>query len=483
MDQTPPDTELEALVAPAAEGDSSAPSGAMPAPSAEEAAREPAEAVIPPEAEDEPADPAGEAPATTVEETVTASSPTGPASATEEAEPAAEEAEPSTATGPGARLWWGLGLAGILAVVATLAWFVVPYPVSVDGTTRWLTLGTTLHQMEERGLVSSKPGDLVSVKGKVLKVGGGTPVVMYVNGRIVDPSSPVWPGSTVKTVGGESAVEATVTEMITFALPVSRPGRGPVLDMQTVGSPGVRKVTKGARSGDVLRSEIVTAAVATVVLRRKPLNAGRVVALTFDDGPQPSSTPAILAILRKYKIKATFFMVGREARKYPALARQVVAEGHTIGNHSLSHQGLQRAGKKWAEDQVVGGASAIKAATGVWPKWYRPAGGSYNDVVLEVARSAGEHLVMWNVDPDDWQNPSLVNLVNRVVASAKPGAIVLMHDGGGNRSDTIAALPQIITRLSAAGYSFVTMDQLYGAASKPAPKPVAAPAPAPAKKP
>ena len=101
-----------------------------------------------------------------------------------------------------------------------------------------------------------------------------------------------------------------------------------------------------------------------------------------------------------------------------------------------------------------------------------------NDVVLEVARSAGEHLVMWNVDPDDWQNPSLVNLVNRVVASAKPGAIVLMHDGGGNRSDTIAALPQIITRLSAAGYSFVTMDQLYGTAPKPAPKPVAAPAPA-----
>jgi peptidoglycan/xylan/chitin deacetylase (PgdA/CDA1 family) len=383
-------------------------------------------------------------------------------------------------------VWWALGVLGALAVLAALAWFVVPYPVSVDGTTRWVTLGTTLGQMEQRRLVSSKPGDLVSVKGKVLKIGGGTPVVMYVDGKVVDPASPVWPGSTVKTVGGDSAVEATVTQMVKLALPVDRPGRGPVLFMTSVGTPGMRKVIKGAQSGEVVRSEIVSAPVPSVVLRTRPLNTGRVIALTFDDGPQRGSTPAILAILRQYKAKATFFMVGREASKQPAIARQVRAEGHTIGNHSLSHQGLLHAGKKWAESQILGGASAIRTATGVWPKWYRPAGGSYNDTVLEVARSAHEHLVMWNIDPDDWQNPSVVNLVNRVVASAKPGAIILMHDGGGNRADTIAALPQILTRLSAAGYTFVTMDQLYSPAPAPAPKPAPKPAPAspaPVKKP
>jgi peptidoglycan/xylan/chitin deacetylase (PgdA/CDA1 family) len=188
----------------------------------------------------------------------------------------------------------------------------------------------------------------------------------------------------------------------------------------------------------------------------------KVVALTFDDGPWRSSTPKILKILTAGNALATFFVIGEQAQRNPGILREEVRDHMEIGNHTYSHINLVQ--HSYTEDvlDLQKASQAILDATGRPPVLLRTPYGTYNPMVLRAAKSLHLHVIMWSWTEDtrDWSDPGVGTIVTRVLAHIQPGDIVLFHDGGSDRSQTIAALPTILKDLSLRGYRFVTVSQL-----------------------
>ena len=185
----------------------------------------------------------------------------------------------------------------------------------------------------------------------------------------------------------------------------------------------------------------------------------KVIALTFDDGPWPETTAQVLDILKENNIKGTFFVVGQNVKNYPDLVKRVVAEGHTIANHTWHHW-YHFMNPQTAAYEIDNTTNLIYQTTGVKTNLFRPPGGMMHNGVAAYARSNKYAIIMWSSDSVDYSRPSVSKLINNVFRQAKPGGIVLMHDGGGNRSQTVQALPQIITNFRKQGYSFVTIPEL-----------------------
>jgi polysaccharide deacetylase family sporulation protein PdaB len=184
------------------------------------------------------------------------------------------------------------------------------------------------------------------------------------------------------------------------------------------------------------------------------------IALTFDDGPSPQYTEAILQVLRRYHVKATFFMLGIWVQRYPDLAREVVADGHAVGDHSWSHPDLTQLSASQITQQLSMTSAAIQQITGVQTTLFRPPFRDYNRQVLDIAASLHLSTILWNVDPHDWARPGTGPIISTALGNAQNGAIILLHDGGGDRSQTVAALPSIIGQLQARGFTFVTIPQM-----------------------
>lgn len=183
------------------------------------------------------------------------------------------------------------------------------------------------------------------------------------------------------------------------------------------------------------------------------------IALTFDDGPWPNSTSQVLNILKKNNVKATFFVVGRQVKQYPQLTKRVVAEGHAIGNHSWSHQ-YHKYSPSTAARELNSTTDLVHKITGVKTSLFRPPGGILNNGLATYAQQKKYAVIMWSADSLDWRYRSTSALISSVLREARPGAIVLLHDGGGNRSKTVQALPQLIAQLKKRGYKFVTVPEL-----------------------
>ncbi len=185
-----------------------------------------------------------------------------------------------------------------------------------------------------------------------------------------------------------------------------------------------------------------------------PANA---VALTIDDGPDEPWTPEVLALLSRYGIKATFSLIGREVVKQPDLVRLIVAEGHGVCNHSMTHpQPFATLPPAEIERQIAGCMDAIYDVIGVVPAVFRSPGGDWSPAVYDVAARYGMVPVDWSVDPRDFARPGSAYIVRKLLA-ARPGQILLCHDGGGNRSETVAALKVVLPVLKARGLQFVTL--------------------------
>lgn len=184
------------------------------------------------------------------------------------------------------------------------------------------------------------------------------------------------------------------------------------------------------------------------------------VALTFDDGPNPYYTQQVLAVLQQYGIKATFFCIGRQVAEYPWLVQQEYAAGNVIGNHTWSHPDLTKLSSDDILTQINTTSDAIQQAIGVRPTFFRPPYGVFNANVLTQANQLGLTTIIWNDEARDWTTPGISVISSRILGLAGNGAIILLHDGGGNRSQTVAALPTIITSLRQQGYTFVTLPQM-----------------------
>ncbi|MFJ3221432.1 polysaccharide deacetylase family protein [Kitasatospora sp. NPDC086801] len=184
---------------------------------------------------------------------------------------------------------------------------------------------------------------------------------------------------------------------------------------------------------------------------------GKVVYLTFDDGPSPTYTPRILGILARYGVRATFFEIGQNVAAHPALTGQVARAGHSVQNHSWSHPDLRRLSASAVNAQVTNTDKAIRARTGRTPSCLRPPYGAVDGAVRSRAAALGKQVVLWSVDPTDWSRPGTAAIQSRVLKAVRPGSVILLHDGGGDRSQTAAALPAILATLKARGYTFGTL--------------------------
>ena len=190
--------------------------------------------------------------------------------------------------------------------------------------------------------------------------------------------------------------------------------------------------------------------------------APREVALTFDDGPSPYSSPAILDILERTHTPATFFVIGQQVRKWPYLVQREWRDGFAIGVHTWDHPDMTRLPADRMRHELSDTTNALHRALGsdacIW--LWRPPYGDYNQRVLHAAGAQGLSAITWNVDPRDWSRPGTNVIVQRVLSTAGPGAIILFHDGPALRQQTAAALPTIIATLRARGLKLVTVPQL-----------------------
>ncbi len=304
--------------------------------------------------------------------------------------------------------------------------------VSVRGTVvRSLPPGTSLATLVAREHLRPRRGSLLDVAGGLLRR-GLYPGYVAVNGKKAPGTRRLQPGDLVAVVNGKDRTERT--EQVVYQIDGGRVSN-PQRYLGT--APGEQIVTEGELSHKVVSS---------VFRATGPVNAPLQVALTFDDGPNPTYTPQVLDVLRRMHVKATFFMVGNLVERYPSVARQVSAAGMTIGS-------LQ---EKQIVDEIAGCVKAL-AAVGVQPHFFRPPGGTWNPFVIQAASARGMRTVLWAIDTRDYARPPAGTLVQSILAQARPGSIVLLHDGGGDRSNTVAALPGIINGLRKMGLEPVAL--------------------------
>jgi peptidoglycan-N-acetylglucosamine deacetylase len=179
------------------------------------------------------------------------------------------------------------------------------------------------------------------------------------------------------------------------------------------------------------------------------------IALTIDDGPDPTWTPKILALLSSLQIKATFCVIGRAAKAHPGLVADVVHAGHAVANHTYTHRFLPGVDAAQVHSEIARASDAVVAASGVRPTHFRAPGGEWSRTVLAECRSQGLAPLDWSVDPRDWSRPGTSSIISTIMRTTRPGSIILEHDGGGNRSQTLQALTVALPRLLDQGYRFV----------------------------
>jgi peptidoglycan/xylan/chitin deacetylase (PgdA/CDA1 family) len=183
------------------------------------------------------------------------------------------------------------------------------------------------------------------------------------------------------------------------------------------------------------------------------------VALTFDDGPGPY-TPGVLSVLEREHAPATFFAIGKMTRYFGAYTRRELQDGDVVGDHTQSHAALASLSAHAQREELFEGIARIELLGSPRPQLFRPPYGSFNATTLRQLHALRLLMVLWSADTRDYTRPGVPAIVDAVIAGATPGAIFLMHDGGGDRSQTVAALPGVIRALRARGYELVTVPQL-----------------------
>ncbi len=186
------------------------------------------------------------------------------------------------------------------------------------------------------------------------------------------------------------------------------------------------------------------------------------VALTFDDGPHPEYTPEIISILEEYSVTGTFFVIGKSAAAYPEIIKKEAENGYEIGNHTETHLQIRGANYKAILDEVENAEMGIEKITQKKVRFFRPPGGVVGDSVAKVAVKKNYSVILWTIDTRDWAHPSEDEIVECVKNNLSPGAIILFHDYVFGKSNTPAALRQIIPYILSEGYEIVSLEELLG---------------------
>ncbi|HVT76426.1 MAG TPA: polysaccharide deacetylase family protein [Acidimicrobiales bacterium] len=270
---------------------------------------------------------------------------------------------------------------------------------------------------------------------------------ILIDNESVPVTRPLGNGDHITVINGRDFVEPVVEQLQPL-----KPAGLPDVEMQVwqPGSIGTARELVGRYSGQVAGPEQVIKPALPAEPTHRP-----VVLLSFDDGPDGRWTPQVLDILKAKNVKAVFCLIGIQIQRFPQLVQRIHAEGHTLCDHSMHHD--MKASLKpipYQLAEVDGPFNLIMQLTGTPPRFYRGPGGNTSPSIIAEAHRLGMRVLAWNVDPGDYTRPGAEMIQNRIALSIKNGGVALMHDGGGDRSETVAQLPGLIDRLRAAGYSF-----------------------------
>jgi peptidoglycan/xylan/chitin deacetylase (PgdA/CDA1 family) len=323
-----------------------------------------------------------------------------------------------------------------------------PLSVSVAGQPVSYASGLTVAAALSAVGVVVRDGRLLSVVEHRVLDAHHSPGVIRVDGRVATLRTLLSPGDSVTVEPGDDSTESTRTA--TLAVAADPTGTG----LYVGGRPGAARAVVGTVSGEVVSETIVRLPVLGHLTRPGTL------AVTLDDGPDAVWTPQILVVLAARGAHATFCLIGREVPRLPGLVRAERAAGHALCNHTESHdQALPTRTVEVIHSQIAQASAAIADAAGVRPTLFRAPGGNWSPLVEHEAAALGMTPLRWTVDPRDWSDPGTTAIVMRVLRAVRPGGTLLLHDGGGDRSQTVKALGVLLDQLGAAGYVFVVPSQ------------------------
>ena len=374
-------------------------------------------------------------------------------------------------------------IAAVLVVLAVfvgvglLLWLNPPlYRVTVNGVSRSFTYGATVQTAVDEGYATPTAGNLIAVDDSVATPGGGDPFEATINGQKVDdPTTALSRDSTLEITDGDDIPE-TYTET-TEAVPH---GVSTSTDMNSAAAyynGSIHVYLDGEDGEQVVRLGDVSGKTVSEVTKQ-PVDEGyhvyttdvgddKVIALTFDDGPWPTTTTQILDVLEQYEAKATFFEIGNQIPDNADVVKRIHEDGYQIACHTYDHASgsgrgvdltLMSADEQIAE--VDNGFKSIEDMLGTSvSRVMRAPGGNYYGPLIDRLRGHITAEIGWDVDTEDWRRPGVDKIVEAIM-TVKPGQVILMHDGGGDRTQTLEALKIALPQLKDEGYTFVTVDEL-----------------------
>ena len=360
----------------------------------------------------------------------------------------------------------GLVVVAAVVVVGLLVWTHRSVNITVNGEPTSITVGSKLDKVVSDKNVDVAAGDYVTVAGNVLTEGGGDKFEATVDGSQLSYED----ASNYKVKGGESidfsdgndvSEDYDVINTTSEQPKLRMEGKGGIIFyISQWGKPSKVETRRGHESGET--ADVTVQEVQDCVVTRaniKPANDEKLVALTFDDGPSDPYTGQYLDILEKYGIHATFFMLGPQISEHPDTVQRVISDGNQVASHTWSHKQLTTLGESELKEELTKSFSAL-SDVGVSTTTMRQPYGFINTNVWLYSGGSMTTAVFWSHDSEDWKRPGASAIVSNATSNMYSGAVILMHDGGGNREQDVEALPQIIEAWQNAGYRFVTISEL-----------------------
>ena len=372
------------------------------------------------------------------------------------------------ASGKTAIIAAALGLAMLGVALFSCYWTMLrPLNVQVNGKDVQVRVGTSAAEfIRDNDYFGAKAGRKLSIGGNVISEDGGTRYSVALDGNQKTPQDMegvnVVDGSSFVVSDGTDVTEGSTEKTVPLAPAVQMESGGAVQFVSQWGRAGKKVVTVGDESGEEVDKEVVDPGPGHGNrIAQRQAGWRRYIALTFDDAAPSGYTPDILKILLKDKgAKATFYNLGSQEANYGKYAKQLVEDGHELASHTNAHQYLPNLDANALRAEISSAADALEGAAGVRPQMIRAPYGAFTSTEWGRAGDIISCNVLWNIDTLDWKRPGADAIKAAVLNNAFNGAIVLMHDGGGNRQQDVEALPGIIDGLKAAGYELVTVSEL-----------------------
>lgn len=362
----------------------------------------------------------------------------------------------------------GIVAGAVALIVIILLWSNRKIDITLNGESTQVRAGSTVQQVIDSTETKVNPGNLISVSGKTLEADQGYAFLVKLNDEELDGEATenyrASEGDSLTIEDGRDRTEDYDVEIQEEAPKLEMGGDawGNITYVSQWGRSGKVEVRTGKISGETALGDTVeeTQNCIVSVHQIKPSDGRKLICLTFDDGPAESYTEKYLDILDQYGIHATFFNLGQNVQTYPELAKKIVAQGSEIMSHTYQHQQLSTLDEASLQSEFSNAFSDIEENVGVTTTAFRPPYGDFTESCWLKSGGLASVSVLWNLDSEDWRRLGADSIVSKSTSGAFSGAIILMHDGGGDRSQDVEALPRIIETLQGEGYEFVTVSEL-----------------------